>query len=50
MDVLIIFKKQNYSGHMQTLSDRKIFKPDESKYRPNQENLDHRRQEVYRKT
>ena len=43
-------KNQNYSGHMQMLSDREIFIPDENKYWPNQENLDHHRQNVYRKT
>lgn len=42
-------KNNNFSGHMQMLSDRGIFKPTENKYWPNQENLDHHRRDIYRK-
>ncbi len=39
--------ENNFPGHMLTLSDRSIFKPDEEKFWPGQENLDWHRGKVY---
>lgn len=45
-----IQKDKNFSGHIQMLFDREIFKPIEDKYWPKQENLEHHRDNTYRKT
>jgi putative restriction endonuclease len=39
----------NFSGHMETLSGRGIFKPQGSGYWPTQENLNYHRTEIYRR-
>jgi len=40
-------QERNYPGHIFTLSGRSIFKPDEKKFWPAQENLDKHRKKVY---
>jgi putative restriction endonuclease len=45
-----IQKDKNFSGHIQMLFDREIFKPEEYKFWPKQENLEHHRDNTYRKT
>jgi putative restriction endonuclease len=39
----------NFSGHMETLSGRGIFRPKGSGYWPNQDNLDYHRTKIYRR-
>jgi len=39
--------ENNFPGHIMTLSDRSIFKPDKEKYWPEQENLDWHRGNVF---
>ncbi|MFZ5571767.1 MAG: HNH endonuclease [Thermodesulfobacteriota bacterium] len=39
--------ENNFPGHMLTLSDRRIFRPDDQKYWPDQENLNWHRQKFY---
>ena len=40
-------KEMNFPGHMLTLSDRSIFKPDNEIFWPGRDNLEWHREKVY---
>ncbi len=42
--------EQNFPGHILTLSERKIFTPEETGFWPDQENLDWHRNEIFKQT
>ncbi len=45
----VVRQEQNFPGHMETLSGRGIFKPEESIYWPDQNNLQNHRQDIFRR-
>ncbi|MFC1524030.1 HNH endonuclease [Thermodesulfobacteriota bacterium] len=40
-------KDNNYPGHILTLTERPIFRPDQSKFWPDQDNLDYHRKKIF---
>ena len=44
-----VSRENNFPGHMLTLSDRLIFRPETSKHWPDQDNLKWHRKKVFRK-